>query len=267
MSSAPLYLAIVVVWLIVLVPMLLRRDPVDPDLDLDHDGLDDDLDAADDDPDRTLDDAPRAGTATDGPGGAYRPGITAADDDDPDRTVVLRRPGAVGGPVGRAATDPDAHDDHHDRDGAGGGDIDAGGVSHGVPADDHGAVAFGRSEGLPPRPRPSRARVIARRRRRTTGLTALLAATSVAVALGLGPWWVLVPPAGLLFGHLVLLREAAKADRELRAAEQRRARHRAQERSRRAAEAAREAEIIEFTGRTDQVYDQYTDAQQRAVGD
>ena len=85
------------------------------------------------------------------------------------------------------------------------------------------------------------------------------------MVLGLGPWWVLAPPGLLLSGHLVLLREAAKADAERRAAELRR-RRAAEIRARRAA-AAREAEIVELMSRRDQVYDQYTDAHLRAAGD
>ncbi|CAM4130090.1 hypothetical protein GCM10009799_44180 [Nocardiopsis rhodophaea] len=220
MSSSPLYLAIVVVWLIVLVPMLMRRDAAEPFIGTG----------------RRADDADE-----DGPEGSVDEGVDedSVDDplDDPDsqRTQVLRYDG---GDVGGAA-DP-------------------------------------RRSGPRPRPRPlastpGRARVIARRRRRTTGLTTLFVATAIAVAAGLGPWWVLAPPALLLAGHMVLLREAAKADAERRAAEYREHRRREALRARRAREQAeREAEIVELAdlaSRRDQVYDQYADAHLRAAGD
>ncbi len=191
MGSSPLYLAIVVVWLIVLIPMLMRRDASDP-----------------------------------APAPLRRAEAPETSDTDEDQNPVA---------------DDGAEDDSED-DGA---------------APDRPLP--------PPRPHAGRARIIARRRRRTAGLTALLVLTSVAVVLGLGPWWVLAPPGLLLSGHLVLLREAAKADAERRAAELRR-RRAAEIRARRAA-AAREAEIVELMSRRDQVYDQYTDAHLRAAGD
>ncbi|PRY00435.1 hypothetical protein [Allonocardiopsis opalescens] len=117
--------------------------------------------------------------------------------------------------------------------------------------------------------RTSRARVIARRRRRTAGLVLLLAATAVAVALGAGPWWVLVPPVLLFAGHLALLRTAVRVDAERRAREAERARAAAEARKRRARRAreAAQAEVIDLDSARDQPYDQYADAQLRAVGD
>ncbi|MFC4563622.1 hypothetical protein ACFO4E_17280 [Nocardiopsis mangrovi] len=281
MSSAPLYLAIVVVWLIVLVPMLLRRDPADSaqirrtDREAD-DGAFDDLDA-DDAGDDISDDRGTAGV----------PRARGGHDDDPDRTLVLRRDELPGVPFPAEPGDDGPHTDTH-------ADIDPGtyigsGIGTGTDAaigtdadadaaidtdadsdadHEHDPAAM-REEGLPPRRRGGRARVIARRRRRTTGLGALFAATATAVVAGLGPWWVLIPPAVLLLGHLALLREAAKADAERRAADLARARRRRSLiRARRAEEeAAREAQVLEFMARTGQVYDQYTDAQQRAAGD
>ncbi|QBI55857.1 divisome protein SepX/GlpR [Streptomonospora litoralis] len=274
MSSSPLYLAIVVVWLIVLVPMLLRRDSavqyedgaeIDGDLDAELDGdLDSDLD---DDSAGEVGEYLRTGEhggasqtaetgGTDGrtAGDGARDGLNARAEgdrgdavpgvggdrrqpEDPDRTRILFR---------EEAEPPEIGEDEAD-------------------------VAY--TESAPPgpvrRPRPSRAKVIARRRRRTTGLTALLALTGVGVGTGLGPWWVLVPPAVLLLGHVFLLREAAKADAERRAAEARHRRRMAEVRRARAdeARAAREAEVIELMERRNQVYDQYADAHLRAAGD
>jgi hypothetical protein len=122
--------------------------------------------------------------------------------------------------------------------------------------------------------RASRAAVIARRRRRTVGLI-LLGLTAVAtVVAGVTPWWFTLPPAGLLVGHLTLLRIAVKMDAErrrvrrvarLRAIEAER-RARAEEEARLARDAQRSAEVIAMPERPqEEVYDQYTD--QRAVGD
>ncbi|MBB6118120.1 hypothetical protein [Nocardiopsis algeriensis] len=194
MSSSPLYLAIVVVWLIVLVPMLLRRDPVEP---------------VHEEPRREAEEAPEqsAGEAESAP----------------------------------EEGSPEEHDEGEE------------------------------DRGAPLPAREPRARVIARRRRRTSTLVLLTVGTVAAVALGLGPWWVIAPPVLLLSGHLILLREAAKADAERREAALR-ARRRAALKARREAEerrrdAEREAEVIALRERRSQVYDQYADARLRAAGD
>ncbi|MDE3720662.1 hypothetical protein PWG71_04630 [Nocardiopsis sp. N85] len=197
MSSSPLYLAIVVVWLIVLVPMLLRKDPVD---------------VVHEEPRREDEDMETMGDAE----------VPEDDDEGIEGEVLLM----------------------------------------GEPA--------------PPVPiiRERRSRVMARRRRRTTTLVLLTLGTVIAVAFGLGPWWVILPPVLLLGGHLALLREAAKADAEHRAAvievrrqvalRERRAVEREEREER---EAEREAEIIALRDRRNQVYDQYADARLRAAGD
>jgi hypothetical protein len=125
-----------------------------------------------------------------------------------------------------------------------------------------------------------RAAVIARRRRRTAGLVLLVILASAATAAGFGPWWIVLPPAGLLVGHLSLLRVAAGMDaahrRELHearlAAARQRLRAQAEAEARRLAEedAAAHAEIIDLSARTRDVFDQYADdtpASRRAVGD
>jgi hypothetical protein len=125
-----------------------------------------------------------------------------------------------------------------------------------------GPVGPGRVEPVRRR-RVTRGAVIARRRRRTLGLS-LLTLTAVAVtAFQVAPWWFVIPPVVLLGGHLSLLR--VRRVNALRAAQ---ARHRRAEReAQEAAEAAtRTAEVIELPGRQqEEVYDQYTDL--RAVGD
>lgn len=136
------------------------------------------------------------------------------------------------------------------------------------------ARAPGRGEAVRRR-RVTRGAVIARRRRRTLGLT-LLTLTAIAVtAFQVAPWWFVVPPVVLLAGHLSLLRVAVSMD-QARRAELRRvnairaaqARHvRAEREAEEAAKAAtRTAEVIELPGlQQEEVYDQYTDL--RAVGD
>jgi hypothetical protein len=148
-----------------------------------------------------------------------------------------------------------------------------------------------------------RARVVRGRRRM---LWMLLVLTGIAVGLaylGLAAWWIVVPPVILLFGYLLLLREAARADaeareraavlgRRAREADARRAREAEAERAadvqreqaRRAAQAGTppggsapvwaahetlsHAEILDISERVgDQLYDQYADAKLRAVGD
>ncbi|WP_017597164.1 divisome protein SepX/GlpR [Nocardiopsis lucentensis] len=231
MSSSPLYLAIVVVWLIVLVPMLLRKDSVDTVHEDQRRG--DEWEPAE---------VPEASEPGGGDQSLVEEDVSPEDGGDPDaeETQVLRRP-VVGTEGSRRPP---------------------GGPRSGLRG----------HEGRHRAARESRARVIARRRRRTTGLTLVNAATIVAVLFGLGPWWVVLPPILLLSGHLALLREAAKADSERLEAQLRvrrrvalRARREAEEEQRR--EAEREAKVIALRERRSQVYDQYADAHLRAAGD
>ncbi|MEU5987903.1 hypothetical protein ABZ806_02885 [Spirillospora sp. NPDC047418] len=123
------------------------------------------------------------------------------------------------------------------------------------------------AEEAPEPRRVTRAAVIARRRRRTTGLTALVLTAIAVVASGVAPWWITMPPAALLAGHLALLRVAVGMDTARhRAAAQARAeaRTRALE-ARRAAEEAEPAEVIDLIT-LDEVFDQYAD-DRRAVGE
>ncbi len=94
----------------------------------------------------------------------------------------------------------------------------------------------------------TRATVIARRRRRTSGLTALVLTAIAVVASGVAPWWIAMPPAALLAYHLALLRVAVGMDTARRhAAAQARAAARARAlEARRAAEAAEPAEVIDL---------------------
>jgi hypothetical protein len=136
-----------------------------------------------------------------------------------------------------------------------------------------------------------RANVLRARRRMLTTLVLLtLGAFGIAVTR-IAAWWVVVPPGVLLAGFLLLLREASRSDaaRTRRQAHHDEARQPRQDRRPEArdeepevferiastpeapppeAEPAASAEIIDISARVnDQVYDQYTDAAERAVGD
>jgi hypothetical protein len=147
-----------------------------------------------------------------------------------------------------------------------------------TPDDD--VVAFEETaEPLAParRSRVSRGAVIARRRRRTLGLSLLTLTAIIATAVQVAPWWFMIPPALLLTGHLSLLRVAVSMDHArrqqrrraaaIRAAQLRRAQEELEaEEAREAEETARSAEVIELPAwAREEVYDQYTDL--RAVGD
>ena len=136
-----------------------------------------------------------------------------------------------------------------------------------------------------------RANVLRARRRMLTTLVLLtLGAFGIAVTR-IAAWWVVVPPGVLLAGFLLLLREASRSDaaRARRQAHHAEATQPSQDRRPEArdekpevferiastpeapppeAEPAATAEIIDISARVnDQVYDQYTDAAERAVGD
>jgi len=126
------------------------------------------------------------------------------------------------------------------------------------------------------RARPlTRSKVLQARRRLLTLLVLIAIVAATCTALRLTPWWACVPPAVMLMMYLLLLREAALADaqqarrradieaREWAAYERERAREAAWE-----ADEEPSAEIIDISARVgDQLYDQYADAEVRAVGD
>lgn len=144
-----------------------------------------------------------------------------------------------------------------------------------------------------------RARVLRARRRMLVTVVSLAAAATVLAVIHLAPVWVVIPPALMLAGFLVLLREAAHTD-ALRARQQPLAHgHSSAEADQEedgpaetpaapaasapAAAAPAEADsrepqtgqfgeataqVIDISQRFgDQLYDQYTDAAERAVGD
>jgi len=139
-------------------------------------------------------------------------------------------------------------------------------------------------------PEPGYRRVLAARRRLLIMLLALSVASGLLAGARMAAWWVIVPPSVMLLGYLLLLREAAKADAERREmARYRMAREAAERNSAPVAHAtpvapegavasgvlaahgahvALAAKIIAFLPPPEeQIYDQYTDAKLRAVGD
>jgi hypothetical protein len=148
-------------------------------------------------------------------------------------------------------------------------------VSHGAPADDW------RQPGgsmLSPGPTPH---VVQARRRTLTMVLLITVAVMGSAFIGLTPWWTAIPPFLMLGAYLLLLREAARADTEHAHRWAEAEAFRAARRDELAREDARRAEavtppeptaqIITLTTPTsrddDQLYDQYADAEIRAVGD
>jgi len=158
------------------------------------------------------------------------------------------------------------------------------------PADPEPADAYARqSPSAPPYPeaerspsrrgrsaRPlTRSKVLQARRRLLTLLVLITVVAATCTALKLTSWWACVPSAVMLVMYLLLLREAALADAEQA---RRRAEIVAHQWAAYERERAREAEwqpdeepsaeIIDISARVgDQLYDQYADAEVRAVGD
>jgi len=134
-----------------------------------------------------------------------------------------------------------------------------------------------------------RARMVRGRRRMLWMLVILTAAAAGLAYLRLAASWIVIPPVALLGGYLLVLREAARADaeaRELLAVQARYAREAEAEAeaeaapgrttgtsvptalARDSAETDPRAEIIDISERVgNELYDQYADAQLRAVGD
>jgi hypothetical protein len=136
---------------------------------------------------------------------------------------------------------------------------------------------------VPARPPGPPAHVLRARWRMLSLLIVITVASMGAAFVGLTPWWTTVPPFFMLGGYLMLLREAARADAErahswaearARALRAARAAELARQRSSRAqavATAQPTAKIISLSALAaqydDTPYDQYADAEIRAVGD
>ena len=257
MSSAILFLAIIAIWACALVPRWLRRS---------HE--------ANTEQEVQADEA-EAAFYTEAPGNAGygEPG-----------TAGYRDAGTAG--YGEAGTDADDLDPSPISYEAQPGYSDSAAWSDSPVRPDSSARRETYRYSPPPRQAASadsRARVLQARRRMLTMLLALTVGALGCVVIGLTQWWTAVPPVGMLFVYLLLLREAAQADTEALAraaayarAEAARAARRyraweAQELPRVAREPEPAAEVIDISDRTpeakDQPYDQYADAEYRAVGD
>jgi hypothetical protein len=306
LSSAILYLAIVAIWACVLVPRWLRRShvsPADPEVLSDQDQAyqaeyepyDEfarlgEEDAAYADPvaweDPAAPTVPQSSVeASYSVTASYSAEVTyraeTADAGVPADTAAYDEPADTTGydqPVETAG-----HDQPVETDGSG---VPVGHTTPGHPVG-HRRPAAGHSHPQvskrPPGPAPH---VLQARRRTLTMLIAITIAAMGAALIGLVPWWTSVPPFVLLGMYLLLLREAAQADaeqarswadaqaqaaREAREARAARATELARERAREAQAAPppqQTAEIINISARVgDQLYDQYADAEIRAVGD
>jgi hypothetical protein len=129
-----------------------------------------------------------------------------------------------------------------------------------------------------------RARVLQARRRMLVTLIVLTAGAAATAAVHVAAKWVVIPPALMLAGFVLLLRAAARIDAErVRAAASRQGRSAGADaragvstgdQRQQARPADRDlagtpgAQIIDISARVgDQLYDQYADAEVRAVGD
>ncbi|MEU6410298.1 hypothetical protein [Microbispora sp. NPDC046933] len=238
MGSAVLYLAIVVMWLSVLLPMWLRRDRQ----------TDDEL----------FEEQAEASTLSEplaADGSSEAAGSEGASDDASDDTGD-----ADGGDADTVVTPPAAAADSAESSGEAPG-------AEAVTPDQIAAERHARARRVAAH---RRARILARRRRRLLWSILLVLASVVTAAVRVMPWWAVAPSGVLLVGYLAVLRVAVRADREQRErAARARAEHlrRRRERRRALAAAAREAEIIKFEARRRvQVFDQYADGR-RAAGD
>jgi hypothetical protein len=161
-----------------------------------------------------------------------------------------------------------------------------------APGEDLGDTPAGdgpQEKDAPSSPVGRRPEVVKARRRMLMALIALTVVAMVLAVTRVDAYWIIIPPVTLLSGYLLLLRKFTQFDAE-RARGAARMRHAAQVRaaqepttSREAVPAAAgpgyesvpgaaavlsDAEIIDISGRIgDQVYDQYSDAANRAVGD
>lgn len=246
-SSVLLYLAIVVMWLCVLVPMWLRRDrttlaeiheSAEPYVQMEHEPLQEETDTASAPP--PLAQPPQMSPPS--PTQAFSMGSGS------------RTPSRVSTPMsGQSSPTP----------------------------------ASGRSpEGSGPEPPPRRSRAdrhraehrraerrrrsrrVAKRRRLTLCSVLLLLASVVTAAIQVIPWWGVAPSVFLLGLYLAVLRVSAQIDAERHRAVVRARKERIRRARRQAELEARRpvAEIIDLDAHRDELFDQYAEPSRRAVG-
>ena len=231
MSSAILYFAIVAIWAVVLVPRWLRPRATPPQ---------------------------PVPVPAESPDADLRAPVGSGQDAGVARAVSTDVPDAAEEPAGSA------------------------GMAE-VSEDDRDMEAAPEAEVAAP-PASRRAEVLKARRRLLTTLIGLTVVAAGLAVTRIGAYWIVIPPTVLLTGYVVLLREFGHidAERARRAARVRSAEARAQadqnpvpaatpaapDLGSGAPAALDGAEIIDISGRIgDQVYDQYSDAANRAVGD
>ncbi|WP_440072486.1 divisome protein SepX/GlpR [Streptosporangium sp. OZ121] len=115
-----------------------------------------------------------------------------------------------------------------------------------------------------------RGKQVAKRRRLTLWCVLLLLASVVTAAVQVIPWWGVAPSVVLLGAYMAVLRVTVQIDAERRAAIVQARAERAKRARRRAAllEAQRPvAEIIDLAAHRDEIFDQYAETPRRAVGD
>jgi len=234
LSSAILYVAIVVIWAVVLIPRWLRRD------------------------------SPVAATDTE----AAAAGSAGTSDDPAAEPSDARADAPVPAPAPRRRAD--------------------------APPERRAAPVFSGTARVPDEiPEgpvdPAHRRVVSARRRLLLMLVGLSLASGGLAGTKMAAWWVIVPPSVMLVGYLLMLREAAKSDRERAEMARRRMARAAAEADRAPVRrAARGAGVVSVAGGVsgvseaeakivnipapperaeEEIYDQYRDAKLRAVGD
>jgi len=285
-SSAILYLAIVAIWACVLVPRWLRRpheqssdqETVFESYDSGQAEVADTGEPADGDP---YAEAPDFATLREQGAATYGDPLAWEDTAVPDGPEgpleatysVTATYSAEVTYSAETSADEAAEDAHYD---APAHDVPhRGHVSHGGPPDGRRYPQVLQS---PPGPSPH---VVQARRRTLTMVLLITVAVMGSAFIGLTPWWTAVPPFLMVGAYLLLLREAARADAEHAHRWAEAEAFRAARRDELAREHARQAQavsppepsaqIITLTTPTsrddDQLYDQYADAEIRAVGD
>jgi hypothetical protein len=237
LSSAILYVAIVVIWACVLIPRWLRRDSSGS---------------------ASIVDGAEQGEVVAEPGVQEEPAPVAARVAAPVAAPVA---GPVAGPVAAPVAGP---------------------VARSVPAPRRRREEprERRSAGADPVEAvdPVGQRVRSARRRLLMMLIGLSVASAALAGTKMAAWWVIVPPSVMLFGYLLLLREAAKADVERQEMARRQMAREARAAAAAAAAAARRPAPVAHVAPVfamptapepveEEIYDQYADAKLRAVGD
>ncbi|MGC5015078.1 hypothetical protein ACLQ2R_30315 [Streptosporangium sp. DT93] len=278
--SVFLYLAIVVMWLCVLVPMWLRRDRntyADPEKDASPYAYEEQ--GSDEDSTNTLAEPLPVSPSTFAASSSSSPSsvsVSASFQAESDSSSF-----AESGDPGDGASGPGARETSPD----------AAAASE-TPSEASWTVPEGETRThtrtAPARPAPARpamtraeaerrraegrrrARHVAKRRRLTLWCVLLLLASVVAAGLQVVPWWGVAPSVVLLGLYLAVLRATVQIDAERRRAAAQAHAERARRARRRAAllETQRPvAEIIDLDAHRDEIFDQYAESPRRAVGD